>query len=161
MTLSTENSLLAWQKAKIAMDTLGADPVAVAAFKALKESLAGIGGNPDLQFIPIDAADIDDANGKILADTACKLYGVFLEKQATATDVYTAILDDEADDASPIADVRLVLGLIGSSEQAFAVYPDGLAMAKGIVAKAYTEFDGTTDSNAADTPYGFVIISAA
>ncbi len=161
MSLSLQDSNLVWQKVRIALDSLGADRTVHAAFKALKEKLASVGGNPNLQFIPITSTNIDDANGEILADAACQVYAVFAKKAATATDVYLAILDDEADDASPVADVRIVLGLIASAEQALAVYPAGLDMAKGVVAKAYTEFDGTTDSTAADCPSGFVIISAA
>lgn len=161
MSLSTENSLLVWQKAKNAMESLGASPVAVAAFKALKEQLAGVGGNPDLQFAVISATDVDDASGKVLADAAVKVYGVFAKKQNDGTDAYLAILDDDTDDASPVADVRFVLGFIDANQQAFAVYPAGLSMAKGVVAKAYTEFDGTTDAADTTTPNGFIIFSAA
>lgn len=161
MALSTENSLLVWQKAKVALEALGASPVEIAMFKALKERLAGVGGNPDLQLVFVSSTDVDDANGKVLADVPCKFYAGYFKKQNNATDCYLAILDDEADDASPVADVRAVVGLIDANERAAIVYPAGMNMAKGIVAKAYTEFDGTTDAADTTTPNGFVIISAA
>ncbi len=161
MALSLEDSNLVWQKVKIAMATEQASSVAQAAFKALKERLAGVGGNPDLQFVPIASTDIDDASGKVLADAATKVYGVYLKKAATATDVYVAILDDATDDTGVATDVRTVLPLLETSHEIFLIDPAGLAMATGVVAKAYTDWDGTTDSTAADCPDGFVILGAA
>ena len=161
MALSLENSLLVWQKAKASMESLGADSVSIAAFKALKEKLAGVGGNPDLQFVPIAATDVDDASGKVLADVACKLYAVFGKKLATATDAYLAILDDATDDTGVATDVRVILPFLEASHKALFVEPDGLVMATGVVAKSYTDWDGTTDSSSADTPNGFAIIGAA
>ena len=161
MTLSRENSNLVWQKVKIATETFGTDPAIVSALRAIKEKLAGVGGNPNLQFIPINATDVDDAAGKVLADVPATLVAVYLKKQATATATFLALLDDDTDDASPITDVQAVIGLNAASQEAYLVYPDGQAYAVGMVAKAYTEFDGTTDAADTDTPNGFVIIRAA
>ena len=161
MALSLESSLYVWQKVRNSADALAADPVAVATFKALKEDLATVGGNPDLQFVPINATDVDDASGKVLADVACKLYGVFLKKQATATDAYLVLFDDATDDTGGATDARVSIGLIDSSQQVFAIYPNGISLAAGLVAKSYTDYDGTTDSADTDTPNGFAIIGAA
>ena len=168
MALSLENSNLVWQKVKVALQAGGttttpaADSVAVASFKALKEKLAGVGGNPDLQYVAVDATLIDDASGTILADVPCKLYGIFLRKQATAVDVFTAFIDDATDDSLAAATtVVTVLPLTVSAQQSVAFFLGGLDMTVGLVAKAYTEFDGTTDSSSSDTPNGFVIIGAA
>jgi hypothetical protein len=161
MALSLENSNLVWQKAKISLESLGADSVTIAAMKALKEKLAGVGGNPDLQFVPIAGTDADDASGKVLADVACKLYAVFGKKTATATDSYLSILDDATDDTGVATDVRAVLPFLEASHKVLFVEPDGLVMATGVVAKAYTDWDGTTDSSAGDAPNGFAIIGAA
>jgi hypothetical protein len=46
--------------------------------------------------------------------------------------------------------------LLANSEQLF-IDVNGLPMATGIVAKAYTDYDGTTDSTDTDCPNGFVI----
>lgn len=158
MALSLEDSNLVWQKAKVSLESLGADNVARATLKALKEKLASTGGNPNLQIVPIVATDVDDASGAILADVPCKLYAVFVKKLATAGDIFLHILDDAADDTGIATDTRLMIGLVGSGEQAVASYPAGAAMAAGVVAKSYTEPDGVTDSAATDTPNGFVII---
>jgi hypothetical protein len=34
-------------------------------------------------------------------------------------------------------------------------------MAAGVVAKSYTDWDGTTDTSAGDAPNGFAIVGAA
>ena len=162
MSLSLVSANLAWQEAKIAMASLGAKGVHQDAFRALKAHLSQLKANPNLQFVPITATSVDDASWQILADVPCKLYGVFLKKQATDTDVFLALIDDATDDTLAAATtVVTVLPVTQASEQMSALYPDGLAMTVGVVAKAYTEFDGTTDSSSADTPNGFIIIGAA
>ena len=45
-----------------------------------------------------------------------------------------------------------------ANEEALYISPDGLTMATGVVIKAYTDMDGTTDSTYTDCPAGFVII---
>ncbi len=158
--VALENANLTWQRAAIALDSLGANKAMRETFRSLKKYLSEEKGNKNLQFVAIDATLVDDANGVVTMDGPCRVYGVFLKKQATTPDVYLALLNDDTDDASPITDVRLVVGLQEASEQAAVIYPAGIAMSVGVVAKAYTEFDGTTDSASADTPNGFVIIGA-
>jgi hypothetical protein len=161
MSLSLENSNLVAQKTKIALESLGASSVAVAAFKALKEKLAGVGGNPDLQIIVFAGTSADDASGIVLADAACKLYAVYGKKTATATDAYLAVLDDAADDTGVATDVRAILPFLEASHEAFIIDPAGVVMAAGVVAKSYTDWDGTTDTSAGDAPNGFAIVGAA
>lgn len=167
MALATENSNLVWQKAKIALasEPTGAGSAtpkpALDAFKSLKEYLATVLGNPDLELVPIVSTTVDAASGAVLADVACTLYGVFLKKLATATDVYLHILDDATDDTGVATDTRVMLAMLESEESAFAIYPNGMPMAAGVVAKAYTTAAGATDSTETDCPNGFVIISAA
>ena len=158
--VSLENANLVWQKAAISLDSLGANKVGREAFRVLKAYLSAEKRNLNLQFVPIDATAVDGANGSVIMDGPCRVYGVFLKKQATAVDTYLALLNDDTDDASPVTDVRLVVGLQESAEQATVLYPAGIAMSVGVVAKAYTEFDGTTDAAEADTPNGFVIIGS-
>lgn len=121
--------------------------------------------NADLQFIPFSSVTIDDAGGQVLADAACTLYAVYGRKgtldqrtAGTATDSYLAIFDDATDDAGAGTDGRLVIPFLVASEQSVWLSPEGVAMGTGVVAKAYTDFDGTTDSSAGDAPNGFVII---
>ncbi len=121
--------------------------------------------NADLQFIPFASTSIDDAGGQVLADAACTLHVVYARKGSldqrtagTATDSYLVIFDDATDDAGAGTDGRLVLPLMVASESAIYASCQGIVMGTGVVAKAYTDFDGTTDSSAGDAPNGFVII---
>lgn len=134
--------------------------------KALFLHLAMHKGNPDLQYVPFLGTSIDDAGGQVLADAACTLYAVYGRKgtldmrtAGTATDSYLVLFDDATDDTGAGTDGRLVLPFLTASEEVFWCSPDGIAMATGVVAKAYTDFDGTTDSTAGDAPNGFVIIA--
>lgn len=161
MALTVENSNLVWQKVKVSLDALGASPVAQAAFRALKERLAGVGGNPDLEFKAIDASVIDDASGSVLCTDPCKVYAVYGKKTATATDAYLAILDDATDDTGVATDVRIVLPFILASDEVFSINVTGFTHGTGVVAKTYTDWDGTTDSTAGDSPNGFAILGAA
>jgi len=123
--------------------------------------LAANKGNPDLAFLPIDATSVDDAGGQVLVDAACIVYAAYAKKAATTTDVYLVLFDDATDDSGGATDGRVVLPFLAASEEAFYFNPAGLSMAAGVVAKAYTDFDGTTDSTATDCPDGFAIVAAA
>lgn len=159
MALATQSASLVRQKVKNAL--LNADPGAWYAFKSIFLYLSSIKGNPDLQFVPIDGTEIDAAGGQDHGvDAACTVYAVYLKKAATDTDTYYALFDDATDDAGAGTDGRLSIGLLQSGDTFIGWYPDGIPMAAGIVSKGYTDFDGTTDANQADTPNGFLIIAA-
>lgn len=141
------------------------DPLAYATLKAFFLDWAQRKGNADLQYIPFTSTSIDDATGQVLADAACTLYVVYGRKgtldhrtAGTATDSYLVIFDDATDDAGAGTDGRLVLPFFVASETAIYASCAGMPMPSGVVAKAYTDFDGTTDSTAGDAPNGFVII---
>ena len=68
MAISVENSNLVWQKAKAALS--GASPFANDAFKALKQRLATVGGNLNLQFVPI--ADL--GTDAVIADAIARVW---------------------------------------------------------------------------------------
>lgn len=146
---------------------LGLDPLAYASSKAFFQYWATHKGNADLQFLPFAGTSADDATGVVLADAACTVYFVYGRKgtldQRTAgtnTDSYLVIFDDATDDAGAGTDGRLVLPFLNASDSVFWFGPQGIPCAAGVVAKAYTDFDGTTDSSAGDAPNGFVIIGA-
>lgn len=156
MALTVENANKVWEKAKAAL--AGASPVAQAQFKALKLWLATQKNIQELAILPFVSTSVDDATGQVLVDAACTVYGMYSKKLNTATDVYIELFDDATDDAGAGTDGRVVLPhLVGNDECVF-VSPQGLPMAAGVVAKAYTDFDGTTDSSSADCPNGFVIV---
>lgn len=135
-------------------------PVIFHALKALFLHLSMNKGNPDLAWAPFVSTTVDDAGGQVLIDAACTLYAVYGKKANTATDVYLVIFDDATDDAGAGTDGRVVLPFLTASGEGFYINPDGISMPSGVVAKAYTDFDGTTDSTASDCPDGFVIVGA-
>lgn len=156
MALTVESATKVRQKTRMAVR----NPGIFYALKALFLHLACNKGNPDLFFATITGTTVDDAGGQVLVDAPCTLYAVYGKKAATATDVYLAIFDDATDDAGAGTDGRVVLPFLLSGEEAFYLSPDGLTLAAGCVAKAYTDFDGTTDSTDTDCPNGFAIIGA-
>lgn len=153
-----ENPNKTWERVRIAL--AGASPAAQMQFKQLKMWLATQKGNPQLQFLPFNATGIIAATGQALVGSAVTLYGVFSKKLATATDVYLVIFDDATDDAGAATDARVVLPHLVANDEGIYIAPQGISMPSGVVAKGYTDFDGTTDSSAADAPNGFVIIGS-
>jgi hypothetical protein len=127
-------------------------------------------GNADLQFVPYSGSLVDDAGGEDTGIDAAHHVNVFYgKKPAVAEDVYLYFFDDATDDAGAATDGRgqlVFLGENGTSttlpqDEAIAIYANsGVPMTAGLVVKAYTDFDGTTDSTAGASPNGFVIISA-
>lgn len=158
MALSTENSLLVWQKVKVAMEALEASEEAKAAFKALKARLSTIGGNKDLQFVPISDLSASDT---VLADAACTLYGVYFKKQATSTAAY-AKLNDSATTCGGAngAGMTDCFELNAASQELFNIFKSGRVQGSGLAACSQTAAAGDTDSTSGDGPNGFVIIGA-
>jgi hypothetical protein len=156
MALSNENANLVWQKVNIALDSLGAKGEVRDAFRALKAHLSQVKRNPDLTFVAISDLTAD----VVAADAACKIYGVFLKKQATATDAFYKIFNDAATDSSA-EDAVVAVGLLVSGDQVVLQYPNGLDMTAGAVHGSYTAMAGaagTTASTTGDGPNGFVIL---
>lgn len=152
---------------KVRQKTYGAglDPLVYAQLKAFFQYWATHKGNADLEFIPFAGTDADAAGGTVAADAACTLYAVYLRKgsldqltDGTATDAYISIFDDATDDAGAGTDGRLTLPSLTAGESSLYLNPTGIAMATGVVVKAYTDFDGVIDSTAGDAPNGFLII---
>jgi hypothetical protein len=161
MALSLEDGNKVWQKVNKAL--ADAEPAAVFAFRGLKQWLAEQKGNPQLQFVTIDGTVIDTAtNGQDHGiDAAHRIYGLYLKKANTATDTYFAVYDDATNVSGGATDARMSIGLLEAKETFIGVYPDGLVMADGLISKGWTDFDGTTDANEADTPNGFYVLGAS
>lgn len=151
MALSTESSNLVWQKAKIALATL-ASPAATNAFAQLKAQLAQVLQNPDLQFVAISDLGAD----AIVADAACKVYGIYLKKGATATGAFFKAADHASSAGTTASD--MVHELNASGQEAVFVYPRGYAQGTGFTIGSDTTADGSTASTSGDGPNGFVII---
>ena len=108
---------------------------------ALFQELAQKQQNPDLQVVEAVANGATDA---VVADVACKLYGVFLKGGATARAVTWA-------DHATSANTPTTTLPVGVSEQVAYVYPAGQAYANGL----------TFDEAGAGGASGFFIIGAA
>jgi hypothetical protein len=157
MALSLEDANLVFQKARIAVDTLGLNSGIQDQLRALKAYLSQIKGNKQLQFVPISNLTAD----AVIADAACTLYALVVEKQGTAT-AATVKLNDSATTAGGAngADQTIAIELNAAGQQAALIFPAGQAMASGIAAASQTNAAGNTDSTSGDGPNGFVILGA-
>lgn len=137
-------------------------PIARRSFGAFFKDWAANKANADLQLVPFLGTGTEASTGADTGvDAAHRVYAFYGKKTATAEDVYLYLFDDATNDAGAGTDGRANLVFIEASTEAFAIYPSGLPMVDGLVVKAYTDFDGTTDSTAGAAPNGFVIIGAA
>lgn len=160
MALSLQDQGKVWQKVANFFGNANGNPAAAGAFKALREYLAQQkAGFPQLQFVPFTEAQADTANGTLLVDAACKVYGVFVRKAGTATTENTTKLFDDATDDQTTTDqtISLITGGV-AKQQAFQIYPDGFSHAAGIVITQHTTIEGATDGS--DGGDGFIIIGA-
>lgn len=154
MALSLENANLVWQKAKIALESLGAKRVHVEALRQLKEYLSSVRSNPDLQFV----AFANLTGDTVVADAACQLYAIFAKKQATATDAFLKAVDHATTAAGTT--FFLCVELAEASEQVLLIFPGGIPQASGITLVSSTTDTGGTDSTSGDGPDGFCIIGS-
>lgn len=141
MALTTQAAVKAKRRALNAVQTFGLSSSLAQTLSALFQELAQKAGNPDLQIVEMVANSTTDA---VIADVACKLYGVFLKGGATARAV------NWADHASS-ANTPTTIIPVGVSEQVGYVWPAGAAYANGIT------FDEAGTGGAS----GFAIIGAA
>lgn len=154
-------------KVRLKAYSAGLDPLVYAQLKAFFQWWSTHKGNADLQFLPFSSLLIDDATGVNLGTGAGTLYAIYARKgtldqrtAGTATDSYVVVFDDATDDAGAGTDGRLVLPSLVANESTFYCSTAGIPLIDGLVVKAYTDFDGTTDSVAGDAPNGFCIVGA-
>lgn len=116
-------------------------------------------GNPDLQFVPISGLETAD---KVVADVACKLYGIYLRKPTGSTTDAWAKGSDHATVAAANGDiVAKLLGTGGGGKEHLMSFPSGLLLGTGLTVGAHTTVNGNTKSNVADAPIGWAIVGAA
>ena len=155
MALSLENALAVKQQA-FGYVTLSVK--AQTELKAFFSYHAQHNKNVDLDFIAFANLTADTA----VADAACKVYFIYLKKQATATAAYFKINDHAtvAGGASG-ADMTSCVEMASSGDEVVLVYPGGLAHGTGVAIASQTTPAGNTDSTSGDGPNGFIIIGAA
>lgn len=156
MALSLQNSNKAFQKVNIALAQ--ANPGIVSAFRGLKEWLCQQKGNPDLQFVPFTEAQADAAGGTAVVDAACKLYGIYIKKENSATDNFFWAYDDATNDGTA-ADARVSLPLLVANDQSCYINPAGLDMAAGVVVTQYVT-DALGASDGSNGGSGFLLVGA-
>jgi hypothetical protein len=156
MALAVESANKVWQRVNAAL--ANASPAAVAQFQALKRTLAQDYRNPDLQFVPITEAQADAAGGTAVMDAACRVIGVYLKKEASATDNWFWLYDDATNDGTA-GDALVGLPLLEASKEVMFIAPAGVPAGTGIVVTQYTAGLGTTDGS--DGGNGFLILAAA
>lgn len=155
MALTLEEQDFVWQRVKIAL--ANASPHVQLSFKNLRSTLVAK-GKIKLQFVALS----DITGDTIVADVACKFYGAYVKKQATATDAFFKMNDNattcgaanggSATDSYPLYDI---------GDEAIVVYHKGRAQANGITVASQTNLAGNTDSTSGDGPNGFIILGGA
>jgi hypothetical protein len=172
--LSTQSAGLVRQKAYNAVYGTGTgtssdsvSPYHFYAVKALFLHLAANKGNPDLQFLPYAAEDaVVDGGGTTLVTGALTLYAWFGKARRTSgtTASYEALYDisntGATGDSDIIGDDITVQKIKATGQQFFCVHPDGWAVATGLAVNSTTAIDGATQSSAANSTDGFVIVGA-
>lgn len=161
MALSLQDGVLVWQKVKNALTFGNANPGAQNAFRVLREYIATQGGNPQLQFIPINgtysASDGGNNASQILADAACTLYGVYLKKVGTTETIFKASAN--ATTAGTDGTQKYAVSKAAAGDIALT-YPNGDAVASGLTVTENTTRTGSTLTLLANRFDGFVIIGA-
>jgi len=140
MALSTQAIVLAKRRAFSAAKTMGLTSTSTQLLSTLFQELSQKKGAPDLQIVEAPAASTTDL---VVADSPCKLYGVFLKGGASAADVRWA-------DHASSANTPTTTLAIGASEDATYVFGTGKAFANGL----------TFDESGASGSNGFFIIGA-
>lgn len=150
MAISTQTGVLAWQRASHFPGEASTQKL----LETLKLILVTQLGNPDLQVVEFDNLTGSDT---IIADAACKIYGIVLSKQ-TATTAFFKGSDSATTSSSTAPEVELGQGTISED---VLVFPGGRPMANGFTISSDTTSDGITGSAAGDGARGFVILGAA
>jgi hypothetical protein len=150
MAISTQTGVLAWQRASHFPGEASTQKL----LDTLKLILVTQLNNPDLQVKEFDNLTGSDT---VIADAACKIYGIVLSKQ-TATAAYFKGSDSASAASSTAPEVELRQNSISED---VLLFPDGRAMANGFTISSDTTSDGNTGSSAGDGARGFVILGAA
>lgn len=173
MALTTESAGRVRQKAVNAVYGTGTgtssdsvSPYHYYAVKSLFLHLAANKGNPDLQFVPYAAEDaVTSTDGITLCTATCTLYAWFGKARRTSgtTAAYEWLYQGNAGggNSDPTGDEISVQLINLTGQQFLNVHPNGFIVSSaGLSVVSTTAIDGTTESTAANSHDGFVIIGA-
>src|SRR5690606_10331625 len=136
-------------------------PAILLSLKSLFLFLSMYKKGQDLAILPFSGASTSGSGGQVLGAGTATIFAVYAKGAPAASAAnYLAIFDDATDDSGGATDARLSVVIPAADNEVFITYPSGVAVADGIVAKSYTDFDGTTDDAAGDSANGFIIIGA-
>lgn len=171
MSLTTESAIKVRQKAYNAVYGTGTgtssdsvSPYHFYAIKALFLHLAANKGNPDLQFVPYSAEQATDPNGTSLVGGACTLYAWFCKGRRTSATtaafetLYDGVVNDSTGDSDPTGDAIAIQLLNLTGQQFLLVHPNGFPVVNDLNIISTTTEGGTTESSAANSSDGFVIV---
>jgi hypothetical protein len=154
MALTLENINLVKQRCRPDLRKPGVGEALRALFHHMEQL-----GNPDLQYVSLDFTANADI---VVANVACKLYGLCLKKPAASTTNAWVKGSDHATAAAANGDVVVkMVGTGGGGQEHFVPFLDGLKLGTGLTMASHTAVDGDTDSADADACIGFAIIGAA
>lgn len=153
MALSTQAAVLAKRRA---LNYGFIKPWTRRAVKLIFETLAQHKGNPDLQIVEFDNLAAQDT---VLADVACRVYGLVLSKD-TATAAFFKGADHNTT-APTTGGGEIMQELNAANQEVVLSYPDGYALATGLTVTSHTTAGGATESTAGDGPRGFAIVGGA
>lgn len=158
MAIALQGSNKVWMKVQTAL--VGASPGAQAQFKALKLWLATQKRNVDLQFVPFSAEQIVTDDGYSPDVDACTIYGVYA-KGRRASGTTTAYVTVHAAATSAAGTTGILAARLKAVDQELAlISPSGLACETELTISGATLIAGQTESSAADSADGFVLIGA-
>jgi len=167
MALTTQNANLVRQKAYNAVygtgtgtSTDSVSPYHFYAVKAFFLHMAANKNNPDLQFAAYTAEQATTNLGTSLIGGACTLYAWYGKARRTSgtTAAFEAI-HDAADNSATTTTVDTAK-IKATGEQFFIVHPNGAVIATDVVISSATTVGGATESSAANSTDGFIIVGA-
>lgn len=169
-SLTTESAGRVRQKATNAVygtgtgtSTDSVSPYHYYAVKSLFLYLAANKGNPDLQFIPYAAEDAVTAGGYVPFTGAATLYAWFGKARRTSgtTAAFETVYDGiSGGDSASVTGQIAVHHINATGQQFLDIYPNGKALATGLAISSDTALGGVTESTAANSTDGFLIVGA-
>lgn len=131
-------------------------PAVAKALRALYEHLESYPGIK-LLYIPFTTSGAADV---VLSDSPCKIYAIMFKKRTGSTTASWLKFEDGTS-VTLEADWGFKLNATAAATKAQCViFPDGMPVATALECASHTAVDGTTDSQAADSVDGFVILGA-
>lgn len=158
MAITLQDGNLVWQKVNKAL--VGANPAIQEAFRNLKVYMSTQKGNPQLTFLPFTAEQAITNDGVDLAGQAVTIYGFYAKGRRT-TGTTTSYLSVHAAATSAASSTAIISSRFKAVSQEFAyISAFGLASETGLTIAGDTLIGGQTESSAADSADGFLVVGS-